>query len=186
MVAGSSARRYAHKERGKPHRRPYVRPTALRPKHGRSRWSYGGPAQPSPTIAQCRNGGYGWLEVECHRCKTRASIPLDAIRRPRDTPIWKLEAALKCRLCKIRPIRAARAHDQADGDARDHALRLVASGRREVSDKLCRALAENECCEQPKTGSSDCEKETVGNEFITRPHDRTPLFDQCIRTFSDK
>jgi hypothetical protein len=48
---------------------------------------YGGPAQPSPTIAQCLNGGYGWLEVECHR-KTRASIPLDAIRRPRDTPIW--------------------------------------------------------------------------------------------------
>jgi hypothetical protein len=35
--------------------------------------------------------------VECHRCKTRASIPLDAIRRPRYTQIWKLEAALKCR-----------------------------------------------------------------------------------------
>ena len=61
---------------------------------------YGGPAQPSPTIGQCLNGGYGWLEVECHRCKTRASIPLDAIRRPRDTPIWKLEAVLKCRSCK--------------------------------------------------------------------------------------
>jgi hypothetical protein len=61
---------------------------------------YGGPAQPSPTIAQCLNGGYGWLEVECHRCKTRAEPPLDAIRRPRDTPIWKLEAALKCRSCK--------------------------------------------------------------------------------------
>jgi hypothetical protein len=30
----------------------------------------------------------------------RASIPLDAIRRPRTTPIWKLEAALKCRSCK--------------------------------------------------------------------------------------
>ena len=61
---------------------------------------YGGPAQPSPTIAQCLNGGYSWLEVECHRCKTRASIPLDAIRRSRNTPIWKLEAALKCRSCK--------------------------------------------------------------------------------------
>jgi hypothetical protein len=33
-------------------------------------------------------------------CETRASIPLDAIRRPRDTPIWKLEAALKHRSCK--------------------------------------------------------------------------------------
>ncbi len=33
---------------------------------------FGGPAQPSPTIAQCLNGGYGWLEVMCHRCETRA------------------------------------------------------------------------------------------------------------------
>jgi hypothetical protein len=61
---------------------------------------YGGPAQPSPTLGQCINGGLGWLEVECNRCKTRASLPLDAIRRPRDTPIWKLEAALKCRSCR--------------------------------------------------------------------------------------
>jgi hypothetical protein len=59
----------------------------------------GGPAQPSPTIGQCLNGGLGWLEVECNRCKTRASLPLDAIRRPRDTPLWKLEASLKCRSC---------------------------------------------------------------------------------------
>jgi hypothetical protein len=61
---------------------------------------YGGPAQPSPTIAQCLNGGYGWLQVKCHRCETEASIPLDAVRRRRDTPIWKLEAALKCRPCR--------------------------------------------------------------------------------------
>jgi hypothetical protein len=61
---------------------------------------YGGPAQPSPTIAQCLNGGLLWLEVECNRCKTRASLPLDTIRRPRDTPLWKLEASLKCRSCR--------------------------------------------------------------------------------------
>jgi len=48
------------------------------------------PRQPS------RNG----LEVKCHRCETSASNPLDAVRRPRDTPIWKLEAALKCRSCR--------------------------------------------------------------------------------------
>jgi hypothetical protein len=60
---------------------------------------FGGPAPPSPTIAQCLNGGYRWLEVMCRRCETRASLPLDAIRRSRDTPIWKLEAALKCRSC---------------------------------------------------------------------------------------
>src|ERR1700687_738610 len=50
--------------------------------------------------AQCLNGGYGWLEVKCHRCETSASIPLDAVRCPREPPIWKLEAALKCRSCK--------------------------------------------------------------------------------------
>ena len=61
--------------------------------------AYGGPAQPSPTVSQCLDGGLGWLEVECNRCKTRASLPLDAIRRPRSTPIWKLEASLKCRSC---------------------------------------------------------------------------------------
>ncbi len=33
-------------------------------------------------IAQCLNGGYGWPEVECHRGKTRASLPLDAMRWP--------------------------------------------------------------------------------------------------------
>jgi hypothetical protein len=43
---------------------------------------YGGPAQPSPTIGQCLNGGLGWLEIECIRCKKRASLPLHAIRRP--------------------------------------------------------------------------------------------------------
>ena len=52
---------------------------------------YGGPAQPSPTIAQCLNGGYGWLEVECHRCKTRASIPStrSGVRAIRRSGNWK-------------------------------------------------------------------------------------------------
>jgi hypothetical protein len=61
---------------------------------------FGGPAQPSPTIGQCLNGGLGWLQVKCRRCETEASIPLEHVRRPRDTPIWKLEASLKCRSCR--------------------------------------------------------------------------------------
>jgi hypothetical protein len=61
---------------------------------------YGGPAQPSPTIGQCLNGGYGWLQIKCHLCETEASIPLDCVCRSRDTPIWKLEASLKCRSCR--------------------------------------------------------------------------------------
>ncbi|MGY4501610.1 hypothetical protein ACVWYH_005541 [Bradyrhizobium sp. GM24.11] len=51
-------------------------------------------------VTACLNGGLAWLEVECARCKTRASLPLDAIRRPKDTPLWKLEASLKCRSCR--------------------------------------------------------------------------------------
>jgi hypothetical protein len=90
---------------------------------------YGGPAQPSPTIGQCLNGGLGWLEVECNRCKTRASLPLADIRRPRDTPIWKLEAALKCRSCRKGRYAPP---TQTDRDARDHAVSLGASRRGEV------------------------------------------------------
>jgi hypothetical protein len=62
--------------------------------------AYGGPAQPSPTIDQCLNAGYAWLEVKCQRCEARASLALEAVHRPRDTPIWKLEASLKCRACR--------------------------------------------------------------------------------------
>jgi len=91
--------------------------------------TYGGPAQPSPTIGQCLNGGYGWLEVECHRCNTRASIPLESIWRTRDAPIWKLEAALKCPSCrKARYAPPARTHDQAAAGAGDHTLSVGAPG----------------------------------------------------------
>jgi hypothetical protein len=79
---------------------------------------YGGPAQPSPTIGQCLNGGYGWLEIECCRCKTRASLPLDAIRRARDTPIWKLEPSFRCRACGTRrykpPVRMIKLTEQQE------------------------------------------------------------------------
>jgi hypothetical protein len=36
--------------------------------------AYGGPGQPSPTIAQCPNGGYDWLQVKCHGCETGATV----------------------------------------------------------------------------------------------------------------
>jgi hypothetical protein len=50
---------------------------------------YGGPAQPSPTIAQCLNGGYGWLEVKCRRCETKASIPPSGDHGTRRYGNWK-------------------------------------------------------------------------------------------------
>ena len=88
-------------ERARRPRRPPAKPTAPRPKPGRSGWKVtAGPRSHRRRSRQCLNGGLGWLEVECNRCKTRASLPLDAIRRPRDTPLWKLEASLKCRSCR--------------------------------------------------------------------------------------
>jgi hypothetical protein len=63
-------------------------------------WSDGGPAQPSPTIGQAINGGFGWLEVKCSRCKTLSSVDLAAIDRPSDTPVHLLEGRLDCKKCK--------------------------------------------------------------------------------------
>jgi len=61
---------------------------------------FGGPAQPSPTIGQALNAGYEFLEVQCKRCETRTSVPLQFVRRAPVTPVWKLEASLYCRRCR--------------------------------------------------------------------------------------
>jgi hypothetical protein len=99
------------------HGHQIARSNLVRPEHGRrksaksareadcahmSLWieGCGGPAQPSPTIGQCINGGLGWLEVECNLCKTRASLPLDAIRRPRARRRCGSWKSLKCRSCR--------------------------------------------------------------------------------------
>jgi hypothetical protein len=39
-------------------------------------WSDGGPADPSPSIDQAINGGYGWLEIRCSRCRSPRSVDL--------------------------------------------------------------------------------------------------------------
>jgi hypothetical protein len=78
---------------------------------------FGGPAQPSPTLQPCIDGGLGWLEVECRRCRTRASLPLQDIRRPRDS-----FATLS--ILRNAAISAARAAGEADRPARDHALSM--------------------------------------------------------------
>lgn len=85
---------------------------------------YGGPAQPSPTIGQCISGGLGWLEVECNRCKTRASLPLDA--HPPAAGYADLEARgiAEMQILPKGSVGATRSHDQADGEAGDHALQV--------------------------------------------------------------
>jgi phage FluMu protein Com len=70
-------------------------------------WNYrmigfGGPVQPSPTISEAISGGFYFLEVKCRRCSTHSIIDLTAVnevRRKPETPIWKLEASLRCRHC---------------------------------------------------------------------------------------
>src|ERR1700733_16218627 len=72
---------------------------------------YGGPAQPSPTIAQCINGGLGWLEVRCLGCDTNQTVALDVVRRPKHTPIHELERYMRCKDCsKLRGYPYKRSH----------------------------------------------------------------------------
>jgi hypothetical protein len=58
-----------------------------------------GPAQPSPTIGDALNAGYGYLEVRCLGCKTHQTVALDIIRRVKTTPIHELERYMRCKDC---------------------------------------------------------------------------------------
>jgi len=61
---------------------------------------YKGPAQPSPTIGDALNAGYGYLEVHCLGCDTRQTVALNIIRRTRDrTYIHELERYMRCKPC---------------------------------------------------------------------------------------
>ena len=52
---------------------------------------YKGPAQPSPTLGDALNAGYGYLEVRCLGCDTHQTVALDIVRRPKAIPIHELE-----------------------------------------------------------------------------------------------
>ncbi|MDB5616605.1 hypothetical protein [Tardiphaga sp.] len=60
---------------------------------------YRGPAQPSPTIGDALNAGFGYLEVRCHGCDTHQTVALDIIRRPKETPVYDLERYMRCKDC---------------------------------------------------------------------------------------
>ena len=55
------------------------------------------------TVALYANGAQTPEKRRLQPRKTCANLPLDAIRRPRGTPLWKLEASLKCRNCRYAP-----------------------------------------------------------------------------------
>ena len=56
-----------------------------------------GPAQPSPTLGDAINAGFGYLEVKCLGCNTHQTVALDIVRRPKATPVHELERYMRCR-----------------------------------------------------------------------------------------
>jgi hypothetical protein len=56
-----------------------------------------GPAQPSPTLGDALNAGYGYLEVRCLGCGSHQTVALDIVRRPKTTPIYELERYMRCK-----------------------------------------------------------------------------------------
>ena len=77
---------------------------------------YGGPAQPSPAIGQCLNGGYGWLEIDegkpAARCHVQRVIRADLEAR----------AVVEMPLMRHASFQATGADDQVDRAAGDYAL----------------------------------------------------------------
>src|ERR1700744_590273 len=60
---------------------------------------YKGPAQPSPTLGDALNAGFGYLEVRCLGCDTHQTVALNVVRRPKATPIHELERYMRCQDC---------------------------------------------------------------------------------------
>jgi hypothetical protein len=61
--------------------------------------AFKGPAQPSPTLGDALNAGYGYLEVRCLGCDTHQTVALDIVRRPKNMPIHELERYMRCKDC---------------------------------------------------------------------------------------
>ena len=55
-----------------------------------ARLFYGGSLQPSPTIADAIDAGFGRLEAGCHQCNQLATVDLSLLRRRPETELWKL------------------------------------------------------------------------------------------------
>src|SRR6185437_13849490 len=60
---------------------------------------YKGPAQPSPSLGDALNAGFGYLEVRCLGCETHQTVALGIVRRPKATPIHELERYMRCKDC---------------------------------------------------------------------------------------
>ncbi len=63
-------------------------------------WSDGGPPDPSPSIDQAINGGFGWLEIRCTRCRTPRCVDLCRLPHVATTCIHDLATRLRCERCR--------------------------------------------------------------------------------------
>lgn len=61
---------------------------------------YKGPAQPSPTLGDALNAGYGYLEVRCLGCDTNQTVALDVVRRPRQRQSTSSSATCAARIAR--------------------------------------------------------------------------------------
>lgn len=60
----------------------------------------GGPAAPSPTIAEAIAGVHELLEVRCRRCGHESLIDLAEVVWPRDNQVHTLANVLHCQACR--------------------------------------------------------------------------------------
>jgi hypothetical protein len=70
----------------------------------------GGPATDSPTLRIAINAGFPLLRVCCNSCSAERDIDLRTVRRPLDSQVHLMEAALFCEACTLERGRRARAH----------------------------------------------------------------------------
>jgi hypothetical protein len=60
----------------------------------------GGPAEPSPAIADVIDAGYDLIEVRCKRCGHESLVDLALVIWPREHQVHTLERALGCQTCR--------------------------------------------------------------------------------------
>ena len=97
-----------------------------------------GPAQPSPTLGDAINAGFGYLEVRCLGCNTHQTVALDIVRRPKTTPVHELERYMRCKDCSdVRRYPYKRSHLGGAADDENFGERSAVNvvARREVNSR---------------------------------------------------
>jgi hypothetical protein len=110
---------------------------------------YKGPAQPSPSLGDAINAGFGYLEVRCLGCDTNQTVALDIVRRSKHTPVHELERYMRCkdsaailtseaRLSRCAGQRSRRAiHHRFGGRGKMKQADCYTAERRSVSRRNC-------------------------------------------------